>query len=124
MNLSDRNDADWKNTLRKGLSFVIDTADEYQVKNIIDKNAPVEVMTSDAFDAYKDYEEDNSFTIMLKTRSATTSDLVQSKLIPLNCRPCSPSSAGRGRLRHDGHQGHQGDGGVPGTGTDDHQVSD
>ena len=84
MNLSDRNDADWKNTLRKGLSFVIDTADEYQVKNIIDKIAPVEVITSDAFDAYKDHEEDNSFTIMLKTRSATASDLVQSKLKLVN----------------------------------------
>ena len=102
-----RSKVDWGRSLKTGLSFVVDTSEEYQVKNIFRKKESGKVTTSLVFDAYTDLEEDRSFTVML----GTISELL--KTVNTNyhhfSRPSPDSSLWRRRLRTHRHQGDQGD---------------
>ena len=115
-----RSKVDWGRSLKAGLSFVVDTSEEYQVKNIFRKKESGKVTTSGVFDAYTNSEDDRSFTVML----STISELL--KTVNTNyhhfSRPSPDSSLRRGRLRAHRHQGDQGDGGVPGTGREGDRV--
>ena len=59
----------WKEALSSGLNLIIDTNDEYDVKNILEKNAPREKKIRKSFDTFKDDKMDNTFILMLKTIS-------------------------------------------------------
>ena len=60
----------WKNTLQRGLSLIIDTNDEYDVKNLMErKSREKEVSIDFGFDTYKQAEEEDSFYMMLQTIS-------------------------------------------------------
>ena len=115
-----RTKVDWGRSLKAGLSFVVDTSEEYQVKNIFRKKESGKVTTSGVFDAYTDLEEDRSFTVML----GTISELL--KTVNTNYhhfpRPSPDSSLWGGRLRAHERQRDQGDGGVPRTGREGDRV--
>ena len=116
-----RSKVDWGRSLKAGLSFVVDTSEEYQVKNIFRKKESGKVTTSGVFDAYTNTKEGKrSFTVML----GTISELL--KTVNTNyhhfSRPSPDSSLWRGKLRALGRQGDQGDGGVPGTGREGDRV--
>ena len=115
-----RSKVDWGRSLKAGLSFVVDTSDEYQVTSLFRKKESGKVTTSGVFDAYTDSEEDRSFTVML----GTISELL--KTVNTNyhhfSRPSPDSSLWRGRLRDSGRQGDQGYRGVPWTGREGDRV--
>ena len=60
---------DWKTALQKGLSLVIDTNDEYDVRNLLVKKCTESPEKRPVFDAYKEAEEENNFLMMLQTIS-------------------------------------------------------
>ena len=49
-----RDRVNWKEALLSGLSLIIDTNDEYDVKNILEKNTPREKKIGKSFDTFKD----------------------------------------------------------------------
>ena len=59
----------WIVALQKGISFIIDTNDEYDVKNIIKKTSENKDVERHEVTAYKETETDREFTILLKTIS-------------------------------------------------------
>ena len=59
----------WIVALQKGFSFIIDTNDEYDVKNIIKKTSENKDVERHEVTAYKETETDREFTILLKTIS-------------------------------------------------------
>ena len=64
-----KNNFNWDQTLYRGLSLIIDTSDEYDVKNILERNSSTNEENLQIFDSFKKTEEESSFTIMLKTIS-------------------------------------------------------
>ena len=64
-----RDRVNWKEALLSGLSLIIDTNDEYDVKNIMKKIAPQEKNIGTSFNVFKDDKKDNSFTLLLRTIS-------------------------------------------------------
>ena len=64
-----RDRVNWKEALSSGLTLIIDTNDEYDVKNILEKKELGEKNVVKSIDAFTDEKEDNSFTLMLKTIS-------------------------------------------------------
>ena len=66
-----RDRVNWKEALSSGFNLIIDTNDEYDVKNIIQKKASAGKKMGKAFNVFKTKEEDNSFTVLLKTISMT-----------------------------------------------------
>ena len=60
---------DWATSLKRGLSFIVDTNEEYQMKTIIKQTQPVIDDKQRSFNAYKDFEDSRSFLILLKTIS-------------------------------------------------------
>ena len=40
-----KNKIDWKKALKKGFSFIIDTNDEYDVKNLFQRKSPIRLET-------------------------------------------------------------------------------
>ena len=64
-----RDRVNWKEALSSGLSLIIDTNDEYDVKNIMEKNEPGQKEIGKSFNVFKDDKKDNTFTLMLKTIS-------------------------------------------------------
>ena len=67
-----RDRVNWKEALSSGLSLIIDTNDEYDVKNIIEKKEPGPKEIRKFFNTFKDDKKDNTFTLMLKTISIKT----------------------------------------------------
>ena len=59
----------WDKTLQNGLRLIIDTNDEYDVKNILEKKSPIKRENFESFDPFKNTEDESSFTILLKTIS-------------------------------------------------------
>ena len=64
-----RDRVNWKEALSSGLTLIIDTNDEYDVKNILEKKELGEKNVVKSIDAFTNEKEDNSFTLMLKTIS-------------------------------------------------------
>ena len=59
----------WDKTLQSGLRLIIDTNDEYDVKNILQKKSAKTIENLESFDPFRKTEDENSFIIMLKTIS-------------------------------------------------------
>ena len=59
----------WRPTLQKGLSLVIDTNDEYDVKNILEKQSLAKIDHMEIFPIYKLRKNIHNFRIMLQTIS-------------------------------------------------------
>ena len=64
-----RDRVNWKEALSSGLTLIIDTNDEYDVKNILEKKELGEKNVVKSIDAFTDEKKDNTFTLMLKTIS-------------------------------------------------------
>ena len=62
-----KNKIDWKRALKKGFNFIIDTNDEYDVKNLFQRRLENNL----EWDIFKETEDDQKFTVMLKTISET-----------------------------------------------------
>ena len=60
---------DWEDAMQDGLSMVIDTNDEYDVKNILEKQSLVRKDQTEIFPIYKQSKNLNSFRMMLNTIS-------------------------------------------------------
>ena len=59
-------------SIRKGLSLVIDTNQEYDVKNLLTKKRNPKINDRKTFDAYLESEEETSFSILLGSISMYT----------------------------------------------------
>ena len=59
----------WDKSLESGLRLVIDTNDEYDVKNILEKKSSQNKENLKSFDPFKKTEDESSFIILLKTIS-------------------------------------------------------
>ena len=55
--------------MKKGFSFIIDTNDEYDVKNLFQRKSPRSTENSLELDIFKETEDDHKFAVMLKTIS-------------------------------------------------------
>ena len=64
-----KNKIDWKRALKEGFSFIIDTNDEYDVKNLIQRKTTKRLENNFEWDIFKETEDDNKFALMLKTIS-------------------------------------------------------
>ena len=64
-----KNKIDWKRALKKGFSFIIDTNDEYDVKNLLERKFSSRLENNLIFNSFKETEDDNKFSVMLKTIS-------------------------------------------------------
>ena len=60
----------WREALQEGLSLVIDTNQEYDVKNLMTRNRNNKQIDPNTFKAYpQSNEQENSFSILLGTIS-------------------------------------------------------
>ena len=64
-----KNLVNWRDALQEGLSIVIDTNDEYDVKNILEKQSLARNDQMEIFPIYKQAKNFNSFKIILQTIS-------------------------------------------------------
>ena len=64
-----KNKIDWKRALKIGFSFIIDTNDEYDVKNLFQRKSPRGLENNIVFKIFKETEDNNKFSVMLKTIS-------------------------------------------------------
>ena len=64
-----KNKIDWKKALKKGFSFIIDTNDEYDVKNLFQRKTPRRLENNFEFDSFKKTKDDNNLSVTLKTIS-------------------------------------------------------
>ena len=64
-----KSNLNWKKVLKKGLNLIIDTNDEYDVKNLFKRKSSPKLDNSFDFNSFKDTEDDNKFVVMLKTIS-------------------------------------------------------
>ena len=62
-------EANNKDVLLEGLSLIIDTNDEYDVKNLMEKTPSEREENLNQMSVYLQHKNDNSFTIMLNTIS-------------------------------------------------------
>jgi len=62
-----RNVVNWEEALRQGLSFVIDTTEEYDVKNLMQKKPVEETNNVERLLSFQQIQTDNSFTVLLET---------------------------------------------------------
>ena len=60
---------DWEEALQKGLSLVIDTNQEYDIKNLLTRNRKTQQIDPNTFKAYPQSNEHDSFSIYLGTIS-------------------------------------------------------
>ena len=65
----DRDKVNWKEAILAGFNLIIDTNDEYDVKNIMQKKSSGTKIIGKSFTSYKYKKKENSFTVMLKTIS-------------------------------------------------------
>ena len=66
-----KTEANRKDVLVQGLSLIIDTNDEYDVKNLLEKDREEMDEERHSISVYKQHRNEDSFTIMLKTISKT-----------------------------------------------------
>ena len=59
----------WKEALQEGLSLVIDTNEEYDVRNLLGRNRKTKIQDTNTFKAYPQSKEESSFSILLGTIS-------------------------------------------------------
>ena len=64
-----KNKIDWKTALKKGLSFIIDTNDEYDVTKLFQRKSSTRLANNLVFNSFQESEDDNKFAVMLKTIS-------------------------------------------------------
>ena len=64
-----KNLVDWREALQDGLSMVIDTTEEYDMKNILEKQSLAKIDHMEIFPIYKQSKNFNSFRMMLQTIS-------------------------------------------------------
>ena len=64
--------SNWETSLHRGLSLIIDTNDEYDVMNLIERNSLEESGDIRGFDSYIQTAEENSFHMTLQTISRFT----------------------------------------------------
>ena len=64
-----RDRVNWKEALSSGFNLIIDTNDEYDVKNIMEKKEPELKKIGKSFKVHKDDMKENSFTLLLETIS-------------------------------------------------------
>ena len=64
-----KNKIDWKRALKKGFSFIIDTNDEYDVKNLFQRKSPRRLENNFELDIFQETEDEHKFAVMLKTIS-------------------------------------------------------
>ena len=57
------------NQFKNKISFIVDTNDEYDVKNLIQRQSSNSLENNLVFNSFKDTEDDNKFAVMLKTIS-------------------------------------------------------
>ena len=60
---------DWKRALKKGFIFIIDTNDEYDVKNLFQRKSPRSLENNLELEIFQETEDDHNFVVMLKTIS-------------------------------------------------------
>ena len=60
---------DWQNSLQTGLSFVVDTNEEYNIKKILFDEATKQSFDEDLLNAYAKNEVSRTFTVHLQTIS-------------------------------------------------------
>ena len=117
-----RDRVNWKEALSSGLTLIIDTNDEYDVKNIIEKNAHREKKSGKLISVFHDYKKDNSFTVMLRTISIRNFLFFISYNLLL--RSCTYCFGGRGSLCSNRFKGYSGYPGVCWIGAGNHSLSD
>ena len=65
-----KNKIDWKRAIKQGFSFIIDTNDEYDVKNLFQRESTSKRFENHLwFNSFKDTEEENTFAVIIKTIS-------------------------------------------------------
>ena len=64
-----KNKIDWKRALKKGFSFIIDTNDEYDVKNLFQRKSPRSLENNLELEIFQETEDDHNFVVILKTIS-------------------------------------------------------
>ena len=69
-----KNKIDWKRALKKGFSFIIDTSDEYDVKNLFERKSSTRLENTFVFNSFQETKDDNKFAVMLKTISENNKD--------------------------------------------------
>ena len=72
-----RDQVDWKESLQSGLSLVIDTNDEYDVRKLMTENKNIKT-EEDVLDSYFKNNWQEKFSIILKT--------ISKYLFPLRCK--------------------------------------
>ena len=65
-----RDDVDWEKSLHSGLSLILDTNDEYDVRKLLaDERDTNNIPLEDKLNAYDNFDINDKFTIFLKTIS-------------------------------------------------------
>ena len=95
-----RDRVDWKESLQSGLSLVIDTNDEYDVRKLLTEDGNINTV-EDKLDSYHNRQLQGKFSILLKTISKCLFSLLQSHSL---LRSGANNSDRRGKLRADQHQ--------------------
>ena len=96
-----RDQVDWKESLKSGLSLVIDTNDEYDVRKLMTEDGNIKTTEEDMLDSYFNKNLQEKFSILLKTISKYLFPHLQSHLL---LRSGANNSDQRGKLRADQHQ--------------------
>ena len=76
-----RDQVDWKESLQSGLSLVIDTNDEYDVRKLLTEDGNIKTVEN-KLDTYQNRQLQGEFSIFLKT--------ISKSLFPLLCRISLP----------------------------------
>ena len=64
-----KEELNWKKVLKEGLSLIIDTNDEYDVKNLFQRKSSPNQENCFGFNSFKKTEDNDKFVVMLKTIS-------------------------------------------------------
>ena len=113
-----KNKIDWKTALKKGISFIVDTNDEYDVKNLFQRQASQRLENNLVFNVFKETGHDNKFAVMLKTISKISEELLISTELIFPFSDPIPS------LQSDGGEGCPGEQGVGRARRDGDSLSD
>ena len=95
-----RDQVDWQESLQSGLSLVIDTNDEYDVRKLLTEDGNIKTVKN-KLDPYQKRQLQGKFSILLKTISKCLFSLLQSHSL---LRSGANNSDRRGKLRADQHQ--------------------
>ena len=115
-----RDQVNWEESLQSGLSLVIDTNDEYDVRKLLTEDGNIKTV-EDKLDSYHNRQLQGKFSILLKTISKYLFPHLQSHLL---LRSGANNSDQRGKLRADQHQEDQRQLRLPEPGSGHHSVPD